>query len=150
MTALKQHFSIREVARLAGFKRASMIDYLCRTGVVEPSGRPSPGRGRSRLYTFGDVVLLRAISGLLAGGLPVRRLRTALNELRQGKFKNLRKDTAIGQFLVTDGKGVWLKDSADVLIELTAGSQLAFAFLVDVHAARKTVLDLVAKQTAKK
>jgi len=149
MVTLKKYFSTREAARLAGYKRASMIDYLCRTGVVEPSGRHEPGRGRGRLYTFGDVVLLRAISGLLASGLPVRRLRIALDELRRGQFQNLRENTAIAQFLITDGTAVWLKENPSALTELTSGGQMAFAFVVDIHAARDTVLQLVASRSGK-
>lgn len=139
MDQIKKSFISAEAAKLSGMSRY-MVDYLCRTGVVRPSSKPEPGRGRHRRYLFGDVVLLRSISGLLKTGLPVRRLKVAIDRVRKNDFKGLTATTDIARFLITDGKDVWLRESPSVLIDLTARGQLAFAFVVDIKDAREQVL----------
>src|SRR2546427_267650 len=47
-------FSIRQASKLTGLT-LPMVDYLCRTGVVVPTGNSVRGRGRSREYAFGDI-----------------------------------------------------------------------------------------------
>lgn len=148
MEQIKRHFVSVEAAHLSGLSR-HMIDYLCRTGVVRPSGRAAPGRGRHRHYTFGDVVLLKAISGLLTGGLPVRKLKTALDQLRKRDFKGLTEASMIGRYLITDGKRIFLRDRPNALEDLTASGQFAFAFVVDIQDARSKVVALAQKQRAR-
>ncbi len=115
-----------------------MVDYLCRAGIVIPSVRPNPGHGRSRLYGFGDLVLLRAMKRLLDAGLPVSRLKKAL-ETQQKKFANLGPNTEIAKYLITDGRNVLLANEASSFIELNKEGQIAFAFIVDVDQARTEV-----------
>lgn len=122
-----------------------MVDYLCRSGVVRPSGRSAPGKGKRRHYTLGDIVLLKAISGLLIGGLPVRKLKFALDQIRKRDFKGLTEETVIARYLITDGKQIFLRDRPQVLEDLTGSGQLVFAFVVDVKDARKRVLDMARK-----
>jgi DNA-binding transcriptional MerR regulator len=136
---LKQTFTTREVAKLAGYRTAMMVDYLNRQEIIRPSVLNHPGRGRARLYSFGDVVLLRAVNRLLATGLPVSRLKAALKKL-QRDFKHLSADTVLKRFLITDGRDVILEDEPGALVNLSSGGQMAFAFIVDIEHARKEVM----------
>ena len=137
--ALTEFFDTAQATRLARYRTPQMVDYLARTGIVTPSIRAKPGRGRRRLYTFGDVVLLRAVNVLLSAGLSVAKLKIALDTVRS-KFRNLTPEQAMSRFLITDGQKVLLEDETHALIDLTADGQLVFAFVVDVEAARQDVI----------
>ena len=130
---MKTWFSIREAANLAGLKSSHMADYLARSGIVIPSIRTGAGRGRKRLYSFRDVVLLKAMGKLLSQQLPVRKLIEA-----QEEFKRLhlgKDEMAIAtRFLSTDGSKVYYCDNASACIDLTQSGQMAFAFMLDIKA----------------
>ncbi|NKB49284.1 MAG: MerR family transcriptional regulator [Alphaproteobacteria bacterium] len=124
-------FGIIDAADLAGFKNHYMVDYLCRTGIVQPSKNSAPGRGGRRLYSFHDLVLLRAVNSLLSRGLSVSRLKKA-----QQEFLRLHKDAEpseiLTKYLVTDGDRVLYEENSSRVIELTGNGQLAFAFVLDL------------------
>ena len=136
---IKKHYSTKEAARLTGFKTSMMVAYLCRQGIVVPTKRPEPGRGRTRLYSFGDLVVLRSVNRLLTSGLPVSRLSAALNEL-QRRFRRIEPETALTRYLITDGHSVFLADEPGKLVDLNQDGQIAFAFIVDIEHARKDVI----------
>lgn len=135
----KSFFSIREAAEIAGFKTAMMVDYLCRSGIVVPSKLSKPGRGRTRLFTLGDLILLRAIHRLLSSGLPVSRLKQGMLTLRK-RLRSQRPESAIAKYLITDGQNVYLEDDPGVLVNLNRDGQLAFAFIIDLGHAKDDVL----------
>jgi len=125
-----------------------MVDYLCRHELVVPSMRASPGRGRARLFTFWDVVLLRAINRILSAGVPVARLKKGLADI-QKELKGLTPEEAIvRRFVVTDGHEVMLVNDANDIVELTNKGQLAFAFVLDAENARREVLEEAQSLTA--
>lgn len=132
-------FTTQQAARLAGFKSVSMIDYLCRSGVLVPSRRSSPGRGRSRLYTWDDLIYLRVLNKLLEKGLPVRGLKKALKAAKKISPR-FHRDTKPLKYLITDGKDVWLRQSESEIIRVIDG-QLEFAFILDLHQVHKEVTD---------
>tara|TARA_B100000965_G_scaffold323471_1_gene285226 strand:- start:237 stop:689 length:453 start_codon:yes stop_codon:yes gene_type:complete len=138
-------FTTAEAARIAGFK-TPMVDYLCRTEIVIPTKRRRPGRGKPRLYSYGDLVLLRAISRLLESRLPVKKLKTALEKQRK-VFKTLTPSTTVGRFLMTDGAEVLVSDDVGSFISLTTPGQMVFAFIVDVAEAQRHVDEKVAELT---
>ncbi len=76
MTA--QSYSARDVARILELPE-SRVRYWAQTGFVGPSGRIA---GRP-IYTFGDLVQLRALKDLVERGLPVARVRKNLEALRK-------------------------------------------------------------------
>src|ERR1700746_3544438 len=125
-----QHFGIRKAAHLSGLQPA-MVDYLCRSNVLVPSKGRRPGRGRSRLYTFGDVVMLRALGHLLKSGISVTKLKKALGTLR-AKHNEITQEKA-PRYLVTDGTRVYFDDGRNAVEELSANGQMAFAFIIKLH-----------------
>lgn len=64
------------VALLANVNR-STLDYWIRTGLVEPTLRPLPGRRRTRLWTIEDAVVVRALAVLRRAGCPLQQIREA-------------------------------------------------------------------------
>lgn len=124
-------YGIRLAADVAGFKNHHMVDYLCRTGIVQPSKKSAPGRGGRRLYSFHDLVLLRAVNRLLSRGLPVSRLKAAQQEFLR-LHKGAKPNELLTKFLVTDGERVLYEENSSGVIELTENGQLAFAFVLDL------------------
>jgi DNA-binding transcriptional MerR regulator len=111
-----------------------MLDYLARTGVLVPSYLGHPGKGRDRLYSFGDIVLLRSLAQILKGGISVRKLRQAFQTLIS-KHPEITPTSIPARYLVTDGVQVFLRNDG-TLEELTARRQLAFAFVVKLEKLR--------------
>ena len=137
---LKESYTVKEVLELTGFRTPYMLDYLYRSGVVAPSISAAPGRGRRRRYKFSDVVLLRALGRLLKSGLPVRRLKKAL-EAHRTIIRKVEVDVAIRRYLITDGHEVFFRDDVNDLTNLNKDGQMEFAFVVDYEHARQEVIE---------
>lgn len=135
-------YSIRQAALYSGLKGA-MVDYLCRAGIVLPSGGDvKPGRGKARLYTFGDIVVLKVVAQLLARGISVARLKGALSELRQ-KHGQITKTSLPGKFLITDGERVYFHNAKGAVSDLNKNSQQVFAFMVELKSVRDSVISSI-------
>jgi DNA-binding transcriptional MerR regulator len=132
----KNGFSVAEAARLSGLS-ATMVEYLCRTAVLRPSASPPRGRGRRRMYSFLDVVILRVIARLLKNGVSISGMRSAFTGLRK-RHPEIADSSLAGALLVTDGKRVFLKQGREVIEDLSGG-QLAFAFVVELGGIRRDV-----------
>lgn len=135
---MHKNFDIGMAANLSGLTIA-MVDYLCRTKVVLPSGSGQRGRGKKRRYSFGDVVVLRAVARLLLAGVSVSRLKKALLALR--KFHpEITPDNLPKPYIVSDGMDVFLRHGEEVLECLSSG-QFSFAFVIEVAKLRAEVLE---------
>jgi len=146
----KRYFTAREAVSLTGFRSAHMLDYLARSRIVVPSRIAAPGRGRRRLYSFGDLVLLRALNRLLSRRIPVRKLREGLDTLRR-KFPNLASEGVPAKFLITDGVNIYFDDSPMGILDLNNDGQLAFAFIIDMHSIKNEIdqqLEKISEQAA--
>jgi DNA-binding transcriptional MerR regulator len=110
-------YTAAQTARLAGCT-GSQLRYWSRTGLVAPTGE-----GGS--YTFRDLVALRVVTSLLEAGLPLHRVRAALQYLAEAG------DDLSGLRLVTDGATVWAcRDDGQILDALREG-QLGLFVAVD-------------------
>lgn len=136
-TSVKGSFTIFE-AHLLSDLTVPMLDYLCRTKIVTPSCSARRGRGRQRLYSFGDVVLLRVIGRLLSAGVSVLRLSRAFQSLKK-LHPEITPMTLPASHLVTDGSKLFLRQREDVLEELESG-QLAFMFVLELSKIKDEVL----------
>lgn len=129
-------YAIRKVATFTGL-RPEMIDYLCRTGIVVPSAKGARGRGKRRLYSFGDIVFLRAIAKLLKAGVSVKRMKERFAQVGT-TFQNIDQVSEIAGFLVTDGVDIYFKESESTIVELNG--QQCFAFLIEMRGVRNEVI----------
>lgn len=103
--AVTEVFSATEAARLSGLSLGRLRG-LDRSGIASPSAEPRHG-GSRRGYTFGDLILLRTVKGLL--GKKVRRadIATAVTTLRASLGKST---TPAGEMrIVCEGKQVALR-----------------------------------------
>jgi DNA-binding transcriptional MerR regulator len=139
---VRELFFSSEVARLTGL-RERMLDYLCRTGISVPSLPGSRGRGKRRLYSFGDVVFLKAVARLLKAGVSVKRMKDSFANVSKTLTK-FDRASAITGFLLTDGVEIYFKESDSRVIELASG-QCCFAFLIELSGIQKEVVDEVAR-----
>jgi DNA-binding transcriptional MerR regulator len=135
-----ERFDVRKASRLSGLT-PRMLDYLYRAGILPPSIRRSPGRGRKRYYSFGDVVVLRLLAQLLRCGISVSKLRKSLRVLRS-RHRAIKPDSVPEQFLVTDGSRIYFRQGKGVLEDLSPTGQLAFAFVVELRKVRDEVVAL--------
>jgi DNA-binding transcriptional MerR regulator len=138
---IKDKFTLSEVAVYAGFDRPWMVDYLCRHGIVEPSGRKAPGRGRPRLFTFSDIVMLRAIHDLLKHGISVKRLVDNLKKYKK-TIRSIKPNDIPFRYMVTDGINVFFVNDGDKHLAQRAdfAGQYCFSFFVDLENAQKAVI----------
>lgn len=117
-------YTTREVAELLDLS-SSQIRRLARSGFLEPArGR----RGEYR-FSFGDLVLLKTARELREARVPVRRIRTALRELREAlptgrPLSAVRISAEGGRVVVRDGDTVWNPESGQVQFDF-AVSELA-------------------------
>lgn len=127
---MSQPFSSKQAARLSGLTPV-MVDYLARTKVVVPTVEGYPGRGKPRLYSFGDLVTLRAVKTLLKAGFSVKGLKRGMIELQKAYGRTLGE--CPGHYLFTDGRTLFWRDGQDSMREITAGGQMVFLFMCDLR-----------------
>jgi DNA-binding transcriptional MerR regulator len=92
---------------------------LVRGGLVSPRRGP----GNALLFSFQDLVLLRAAAGLLRARIPRARVRRALRSLRS-QLPGARPLAAVrvaadgGRVVVQDGGARWQPETGQVLLDL--------------------------------
>ena len=109
-----------QTARLAGCSR-DQLDYWARHAVVVPAADGT--------YDFHDLVALRMIRSLLEAGLPLRRVRRAVQALAA------HGDDLAGLRLVADGDRVYVCHDDGEILDALARGQLALFVAVDRIAA---------------
>lgn len=100
------------------------LDYWTTTGLVRASVRDAVGSGSQRLYGFDDIVQLKLIRRLLDAGVSLKRIRSAVDFVRD-RGLSLRDVT-----LVSDGSTVYALDDSRQLIDLLQQGQGVFAIAV--------------------
>lgn len=127
---LKDWYSTDDLIKHGGLRSTYMVSYLCRSGILEPSLSRSRKRGLRRRFSFKDLLLARALAKLLDSGVSVVGLKNTLRVLRS----RLRVDAAgtlTNPHVVIKDRRVYLFESSKAAIELTAGGQLAFHFVLE-------------------
>ena len=112
------------VAQLAGITYRQ-LDYWTRTGLVSASITPAAGSGTRRLYSFCDILIIKIIASLLAAGLSLKAVRTALTTLA-----DLGVDDLAATTLFSDGTTIYHCHSSDEIIDLLAAGQGVFGVAV--------------------
>ena len=125
-------FPADHAAKLSGLTM-HMLNYLSRYEIVAASGSSERGRGKRRLYTYTDVLLLRVLAQLLAQGVSVLGLRKSLATYRKKHGAMLNFHTA--RFFVTDGQNVYVGNGE--VLENAVSGQAVFAFVLDLEQVRR-------------
>lgn len=112
-------FSVREVSAMLGLP-ASQIRSLATAGFLEPE---RGARGEMR-FGFRDLVLLRTASELSSAHVPQRKLRRALERLREqlpagSSLTGVRIAADGERVIVRDGDTVWSPESGQSLFDFS-------------------------------
>jgi tetratricopeptide (TPR) repeat protein len=110
-------YSTKDVAALLGLS-AAQVRSCVRAGFLAPRQGP---RGEY-YFSFQDLVLLRTAKGLLAARVPRRRVRLALQNLREQLPENraltgVRISAQGHQVVVRDGRDLWNPESGQALFD---------------------------------
>lgn len=130
-------FYASEVSRLAGFKSTVMLNYLERVGIFQPENLREPHHGKSREYTYRDLVVLRAINRLLEMGARPKRIEEAISTFEKISEMPASADSLLefcrksSSFIVSKTEVLYAKDSRS-LINLTKQGQMELAFVIDI------------------
>jgi len=132
--AVADWYPAGQAARVSGMS-LHMLDYLCRQGIVVPSGSEVRGRGKARRYTFGDIVLLRVVTKLLDQGISVLRCKKSLLAMKR-RHPNMMK-LLDKRYLLTDGVDVFLQNNG--VLERIDSGQTSFTFVLGLSSIREHV-----------
>jgi DNA-binding transcriptional MerR regulator len=114
------------VCRLVGISYRQ-LDYWARTDLIKPSVQDARGSGSQRLYSFPDVVQLKVIKRLLDAGMSLKRIRQAVEILRQ----QLRSERPLADVtLLSDGSTIYAATSADEVVDVFRRGQGVFGIAV--------------------
>ena len=110
-------YSTREVAEVLGVPSSRILSWT-RTGLLTPER----GDGGSYVFSFQDIVLLRTARELLDGEIPARKVRSALEALREqlpvGRPLSAVHISAVGdRVLVRDDETTWEPDSGQIQLD---------------------------------
>ena len=114
-----ERYSTEDILHILRIDRRRLRKYQ-RAVAVCPAGR-----GRTSSYTFHHLVLLRTAKTLCDAGIPVRRIRNALQLIQRhiGPARGLQSIAIAavgGQIVVTDATGQWRPESGQLLLDYEA------------------------------
>ena len=116
----EQGFRVPEVIKLVGVTYRQ-LDYWTRTNLVQASIREAGGSGTQRLYSFTDVLELKAIKRMEDMGLSLQKIRKAVKNLREILQKRPHSVN-----LASDGNTMYAVESEGEIIDLVKKGQAAF------------------------
>jgi tetratricopeptide (TPR) repeat protein len=116
-------YSMRDVERVLQLPR-STVQGLVRLGFV----RPARGPRRQYLFSFQDLIILRAARALMAANIPRRRIRSSLGQLRERLPEAVPLSglaiCAVGdRVVVREGSNHWQADDGQYLLGLDVSVQ---------------------------
>jgi tetratricopeptide (TPR) repeat protein len=135
--ALPSGYSTKDVAALLGLSAAQVRSYV-RAGFLSPRQGP---RGEY-YFSFQDLVLLRTAKALLAARIPRRRVRLALQNLREQlpedrPLTGVRISAQGHHVVVRDGGEVWNPESGQALLDFELAELAREAAALPLHTAEK-------------
>jgi DNA-binding transcriptional MerR regulator len=119
-------FRAPQVCNLVGITYRQ-LDYWARTKLIVPSIQSAKGSGSQRLYAFGDVVQLKVVKRLLDAGMSLKKIRTAMDILRE----QLQSNTPLTDVtLLSDGSTIYAAHSPDEVVDVFQRGQGVFGIAV--------------------
>ncbi|HEX5044534.1 MAG TPA: tetratricopeptide repeat protein [Candidatus Polarisedimenticolaceae bacterium] len=117
-------YSPKDVAKLLGLSEARVRSFV-RAGLLQPRRGP---RGEARL-SFQDIVLLRTARGLLDARIPTRKLRLALERLRERlprgrSLAGLNIAAAGDEVVLREGGTLWNAASGQAVFDFDFGFEV--------------------------
>ncbi len=122
----QQGFRAPQVCKIVGITYRQ-LDYWARTDLLVPSLQSARGSGSHRRYSFQDIVQLRVVKRLLDAGMSLKKIRTAMDLLRE----QLQSDSPLTDVtLLSDGITIFAAHSADELVDVFRRGQGVFGIAV--------------------
>ncbi len=120
------------INRLDGIKIDPVrLHYYEKTGLIKASVRPAQGCGKHKLYSFGDLVMLRWFLQLRKQGLSMQKVRKGISYLRKNMPRFAEKPLEAELFFVTDGQDMFaLVDSEEIISLVKTPGQKYFGVMV--------------------
>ena len=103
------------------------LDYWARTGLILPSVQAAQGSGSQRLYGFSDIVQLKVVKRLLDAGMSLKKIRTAMEILREQLQSNAPLTDVT---LLSDGATIYAAHSPDEVVDVFQRGQGVFGIAV--------------------
>ncbi len=103
------------------------LDYWARTNLILPSVQTAQGSGSQRLYSFSDIVQLKVVKRLLDAGMSLKKIRTAMDILREQLQSN---SPLSGVTLLSDGITIYAAHSPDDVVDVFQRGQGVFGIAV--------------------
>jgi len=140
-------YTTREVAEVLGLPTSKILGWT-RSGLLTPER----GERGTYLYSFQDIVLLRAARELLDADVPTRRVKAALEALRAqlpvGRPLSAVHISALGdRILVRDDDAVWEPDSGQLRMDFAVAEVAKAAAPVAKRALSEARIALDAQDT---
>ncbi|HVS77944.1 MAG TPA: MerR family transcriptional regulator, partial [Steroidobacteraceae bacterium] len=129
-------YSMRDVERLLQLPR-STLQSLVRLGFV----RPARGPRRQYLFSFQDLIILRAARALMQANIPRRRIRSSLGQLRERLPEAVPLSglaiCAVGdRVVVREGANHWQADDGQYLLGFEVSVQNGILRMIEHGQAR--------------
>jgi DNA-binding transcriptional MerR regulator len=123
---VQQGYRAPQVCKIVGITYRQ-LDYWARTDLLKPSLQTASGSGSQRLYAFGDIVQLRVVKRLLDAGMSLKKIRQAMDLLRE----QLQSRSPLEEVtLLSDGTTIYAAHSADELVDVFRRGQGVFGIAV--------------------
>lgn len=109
-------FSGRRTAEIVGITYRQ-LDYWARTDLVKPSLAEARGSGSRRLYSYRDLLELKAIKTLLDAGLKLELVRQVFEYMRE----NLGSDITSANLVISGNRSVLVRSGEELVDVLRNG-----------------------------
>ena len=109
-------FTGRRAAEIVGITYRQ-LDYWARTDLVRPSLRDASGSGTRRLYSYRDLLELRAIKTLLDAGIRLESVRQVFTYLRD----QLGEDVTSANLVIQGSRSVLVQSDGELVDLLREG-----------------------------
>jgi DNA-binding transcriptional MerR regulator len=115
-----------QVCKLVGITYRQ-LDYWARTHLIVPTLAQAQGSGSQRMYSFSDVVQLKVIKNLLDAGMSLKKIRSAVEILRQ----ELDSDQPLADVtLLSDGQTIYAAHSDQEVVDVLRKGQGVFSIAI--------------------
>jgi DNA-binding transcriptional MerR regulator len=109
-------FSGKQAADVVGITYRQ-LDYWARTDLVRPSLADAQGSGSRRIYTYRDLLELKAIKNLLDAGIKLEAVREVFRYLRD----NLGEDVTTVNLVISGNRSVLVRSGEEIIDLLRQG-----------------------------
>ena len=114
---VEQGYSGKRAAEIAGITYRQ-LDYWARTKLVHPSLAQAAGSGSRRLYSYRDLLELRAIKSLLDAGIRLELVREVFSYLTESLEEDVTRVN-----LVISGTSVMIRTGEEEIVDLLRHGQ---------------------------